>query len=543
MKLNLCVKIINFILLVSLISCGDAKKLMPLNQVKEFQPKPANFEADFCTLKPKEVSNHLKFFFSIDISGSNQQTDPRNGNDRRYGNLLDWLNKRVQNDATFYTMLEFADANNGQNAKIPDDLKNADPEYSPFTNDKDLFSNVVSTQRSSSQDNGGTPYKAALDLIIATIRADAQKAKERFEKGEPAIQSDYVVIHLSDGQPTDSDEAELIAKIKNELMTLPNDSVIGKFINQIVLNTGYYYAQGQDIPAARKLLEEMAKAGNGKSYSFDSGAIDYDKLAEITIKQVTTSLSDIIVNNLSNRWEYNNKSADLLLDSDNDFLSDIWELQLGSNPFKADSDDNGLRDGIEKEIYTKPCKDKLCAPDLAHIPSSDCKDSTTQKAKDTDGDGLNDCEERLLTSDDKKVDSNGDNIPDFLAFKFGIPINNKWQDGANTPVDTDWDKVTDFNEIKVNTPPRLDNSKFRNLKPYQYSLSQTSYNPDNKVTCYNLIVDDITFANHDDTVRIFISETENNNTSRKFWRIIDKKAQDFNIYIDEKDFENAKPVQ
>lgn len=532
-------KVWTLFIIFSLISCGDPKSFQQLKKQEYFQPKPATLEANFCTLDPKEVANHLKMFFSIDISGSNNTTDPRNGNDRRYGNLLSWLDKRAQSDFEFYTMLEFS----GSEANIPSQLATFDPMYSPFTNDKNFFKSVVETQRASSSDSGSTPYKAALTTIISTIRGDAVKAKERFEKGEPAVQSNYVVIHLSDGAPTDSTESELVAMIKNELMILPNDPVLGKYISQIALNTGYYYAPGQDDPNARKLLEEMAKAGNGKAYSFDSGEIDYDKLAEITIKQVTTSLSDIIVNNLSNRWDYKNNTANLLLDSDNDFLSDAREIDLGSNPFLADSDKNGLRDGIEQELYKKPCKDKTCAPDGAINPSADCKDALSSVPYDFDGDTLNDCEERALASDEKKVDSNGDNIPDFLAFKFGIPVNNKWQDGANTPLDTDWDKISDFTEVKENTPPRLKNSNLLKLTPYKYTLSQVSVDIDTQVTCYNLIVEDITFSNPDDTVRIYISETEKHNTSRKFWRILDAKAKDFKVYIDETDFEKSKPLQ
>lgn len=526
------------------IGCGK-KSLNPLEQVSESKGVKGDVTPDFCTLDPSLVNQQLKILFVLDISGSNANasggrdaTDPTRS--RRYDSLIKWIDKRAGSPNEFYTLIEFS----GDSTITAPDLVNYDPDYAPFTNDKAHFGNVVNTQKGSTSDNGATPYKAALNTVINTIKGDAKKAKERADKGEPAVQSTYVVIYLSDGVPTDSQQPEIISLVENDLMTLPKDPTFGSFINQITLNTGYYYV-GTDLPAARELLKEMAKVGKGEAYSFDTGDIDYDKLADVIIKKVSTSLSDIIVNNLNMVWDMEAKS--LLPDTDSDFLSDRMEKTLGSDPNNPDTDDNGVRDGVESALDSKgrPCRDKNCDPTRANsFPG--CYKPGTKELLDTDGDGLYDCEELALSTDYERVDTNGDDLPDFLAIKFAIPAA-KEANGTNAPpaktVDSDFDEVMNLTEVKLNTPPRLDNNSIRNLKPQKYKISQTSFDNKTGVGCYSLSVTDVSYSTPEDMIRIYLMENENNQTGRRFFRIIDKQAKGFGLEITPEEFADAKPRQ
>lgn len=526
------------------ISCGK-KAFNELEQVREAQGIPGIVNADLCTLDPNLVNQQVKILFVVDISGSNvisaggrPPTDPTR--DRRYGSLTRWLERRTPSPAEFYTMIEFS----GNAANLPPSLINYDPIYAPFTNEIPTFRNTVAEQRGSSTDAGATPYKAALNTVINTIRGDAQKAKERAENGEPATQSTYIVIYLSDGAPTDSQEAEIITLIENDLMELPKNPEYGSFITQINLNTGYYYVD-VDLPEARSILEKMAKAGKGEAYSFDRGEIDFDKLTDVMIKKVSTSLSDLIVNNLNMVWDM--EVSSLLPDSDADFISDRMEKSLGSDPFNPDSDGNKVRDGVEMILDSKgrPCRDAQCNPARATVFSG-CFKPGTQELLDTDGDGLYDCEELALNTDEEKVDSNGNDLPDYLSIKFSIPAT-KNANGTDAPpansVDSDFDGLTNLPEVKLNTPPRLDNKSVRNLKPQNYKISQLSYEPKTGVACYNLEVKDISFATPEDTIRIYLMENETTQTGRRFFRIIDKKAKGFNIDLNFDDFSDLTPKQ
>lgn len=532
------------IALLSLLSCGK-KAFEELDIVHEVQGIPGIVQADLCTLDPNLVNQQVKIIFVVDISGSNAlesggrpATDPTRN--RRYGSLDKWLSKRTPNPAEYYTMIEFS----GDSTIVPPSLKDYDPEYAPFTNEIPTFSNAVAEQRASTTDAGATPYKSALNTVVNTIRADAIKAKERAAKGEPATQSTYIVIYLSDGVPTDSAEPEILTIIENDLMELPKNAEFGSFISQINLNTGYYYVD-VDVPEARSLLEKMAKAGKGEAYSFDTGDIDFDKLTDVMIKKVSTSLSDIIVNNLNMVWDM--EVGQLLPDSDGDFISDRMERSLGSDPHNADTDGNGVRDGIEMLLDSKgrPCRDEKCNPARATVFTG-CYKPGTKELLDTDGDGLYDCEELALGTDEKKVDSNGNDLPDYLSVKFALPAT-KNANGTDSPpangVDSDFDGLTNLPEVKLNTPPRLDNNAIVNLKPQQYKISQLSYSPKTGVACYNLAVKDISFATPTDLIRIYLMENETTQTGRRFFRIIDKKAYNYSINLFKEDFADLMPKQ
>jgi hypothetical protein len=524
--------------------CGK-KTFDGLEKVSEAQGIKGSVNPDFCTLDPSLVNQQLKILFVLDISGSNAitangrpATDPTR--DRRYGSLSRWLDRRAGNPNEYYTLIEFS----GDSTITAPDLVNYDPDYAPFTNDKAHFTNVVNTQKNSTSDNGATPYKAALNTVINTIKGDAKKAKERADAGQPAVQSTYVVIFLSDGEPTDSKEPEILTLIESDLMQLPNDPNYGSFITQINLNTGYYYID-VDLPGARKLLKEMAKVGKGEAYSFDTGEIDFDKLTDVIIKKVSTALSDIIVNNLNMVWDMESRS--LLADSDADFLSDRMEKTLGSSPFKDDTDENGVRDGVESLLDSKgrPCRDKDCDPLRANAFPG-CYKPGTKELLDTDGDGLYDCEELAMNTDHERVDTNGDDLPDYLAVKFSIPAA-KEASGTNSPpassVDTDFDGITNLPEVKINSPPRLDNNTIRNLKPQKYKISMNSYDQKTGVGCYNLSVTDVTYATPEDMIRIYLMENETNQTGRRFFRIIDKRASGFGLTLSPEDFAGLTPKQ
>ncbi|MDH4466432.1 MAG: VWA domain-containing protein [Bacteriovoracaceae bacterium] len=542
------IKMINIILIFSLVvvtGCSGQKNLTPLEISQFISGTTGSAKADFCTLDPSLIDQELKIIFVLDISGSNAiaaegrpATDPNRADPnlgRRYPPLINFISNRQGNPKEFYTLLEFSE----ESVKISPDLTSI-PDTAPFTNDKSLFQNVVTTQQNSSQDAGGTPYKAALTSVINIITDDARKQKEKADKGETPISSNYVISFISDGKPTDGASiSEPVNLIKDVLMRLPQNPDFGAYIAQITLNTGYYYVD-VDLPEARDVLREMAKAGKGEAFSFDQGTvIDYDKLTQVLIKKIKTSLSEVIVNNVNTIW--NLEQVNILPDLDGDLLDDLTEIKLGSNPFVEDSDKNGVRDGIEYLISqnSRPCKDALCDPDKSYSFNG-CFDPETNEVLDTDKDKIRDCEEIAMGTDEKKVDSNGDDLPDWLSVKYDIPAVKDDDEGNPAPsaasTDTDFDGVFNLKEVKENTPPTYDNGVIRNLKPYQYVISQTSRNNATGVTCYELNVTDITFSRPNDLIRLFLLENETTQSGRKFYRIIEKRASGYKVKFDQSDF-------
>jgi hypothetical protein len=66
----------NYLLMIYFASGCAPEKLLPLAQLKEPDlVKTTEIQGDFCTLNLTTTSD-LKFYFVIDVTGSNNQTDP-----------------------------------------------------------------------------------------------------------------------------------------------------------------------------------------------------------------------------------------------------------------------------------------------------------------------------------------------------------------------------------------------------------------------------------------------------------------------------------
>ena len=156
----------------------------------------------------------------------------------------------------------------------------------------------------------------------------------------------------------------------------------------------------------------------------------------------------------------------LYVDSDGDGIADDDETAIGTDPVKPDSDDDGLMDGVELKMGLDP---------LTINTVNSCNVTA-----DTDGDRLNDCEERVLGTDGCITDSDGDGLPDLVEVLGGtnplIP-----EDLA----DDDRDGLTNIAEIIAHTDPRSADLKFQTEFGYGYSIKDTEPTDDGR-SCYDL---------------------------------------------------------
>lgn len=124
-------------------------------------------------------------------------------------------------------------------------------------------------------------------------------------------------------------------------------------------------------------------------------------------------------------------------------------------------------------------------------------------ALDSDGDGLNDCEEALLGTDPKNPDTDGDGIPDYLELRFGLnPL-----DGTDGFQDPDGDGLSNLEEVRRNTPPTEFNDAL--TKGFEYQYDQTPVTVDGK-NCYRETVSNITMSNvpNGNLLRFFFLEAD-----------------------------------
>lgn len=175
-----------------------------------------------------------------------------------------------------------------------------------------------------------------------------------------------------------------------------------------------------------------------------------------------------------------------LPDTDADGLSDAEELlivdpadpTLTLNPLSADTDGDFFSDKVEHLL-----RNLGMDPFVPTLPL-DCEDPTI----DTDGDGLYDCEERLLASDKTLFDTDADGFPDNIEFRAGTNI--LFNDNLD---DLDLDGVNNGKEIRAHTDATSNDAVLRAEVAYRYRTTDLGETTDLR-NCYDMRVSNITLV-------------------------------------------------
>lgn len=409
--------------------------------------KPNEIRGTFCVEDPATIVFPLKIWFVIDDSGSMATSD---SNQRRYSAVKDLATNLAQPDRRFFGGETFADngASRFSNPRFTDDVKAFNAMVDGVTN----------------PGNGATPYLSALNVTYDELFADIR------ENASMARRTRYVIIFLSDGNPTDSGESEIIAATQT-IMGLSSS------VGGITLNT-VYLGGGSDV--AEAVLQKMAEVGKGLYKSFPNGdALDYSGF----------DFSSIRRNYIHRKFFFTNRSSlptpeGPQVDSDEDGIEDARELELGSDPTERDTDKDGCSDLMEGRVGWNPL--------VPGNTNNECTCTAVEARTDTDGDGLTDCEERWIGTASTDPDSDigkentlaGDLVPDELDF---IYLNNATL--PNAEADRDLDGYSDLAEFETHTDVGFNDSVNRERIAYRYpEFKQQVDNP----RCYDFHVENVT---------------------------------------------------
>jgi hypothetical protein len=491
-------------------------------------------------------------------------TDPlgnlRYGSATAAGTLLNYLATLPANDPIhpqhYFALVDF-----NLDAPINNTSK---PGGSAFTSDINGFYQSVLSEKTANgsggrpNDVGGTSYISALKQATTLITNDIKAAEACAALSKTAapsancptpglsVASSYVVVFMSDGSPiiltglVQSSSGQITqnpfdpsacpypqVNLGNGLICKEStDQILGmvgqlahlstnrRFVAGVNVFTLYYYVPGNIDTSSQTLLQQMASAGNGISYSALSGSNIQYSLFQPPQQQAQFSLQDVFVTNKSGVWWTDGK---FYLDSDGDGLPDFIEQQWGSDPLNAYTAGNGVSDSVRYALNNGAACKNMGANGICADPVTDyranglaCNGLATTPDpahpgayfyKSTDPNGMNDCEKFLL-NDPSGIgypDSNGDFIPDWLEFINAIPF----QSGTNASVNTpQMDGYSLYQKVKLSLPTSLSITNISpQPKPAQYQLTTTSTSNSGQ-TCYSLTVNGLPMVSPTDKIRV-----------------------------------------
>lgn len=191
---------------------------------------------------------------------------------------------------------------------------------------------------------------------------------------------------------------------------------------------------GYDKPFATAIMQAMANTGNGTFRDINLTTQENFFTLDVTSFEADLALTSLVAHNEHSVLE----GRSLGVDSDGDGISDQEEIDIQSNRRVVDTDEDNYSDLFELRFR----KEGFDPGDPAK-PALICDDD-----RDSDGDGLNDCEEAFLKTSPIQPDTDGDGILDYLELLYGLdPL---VDDALN---DLDFDGISNIEEIRAGTNP------------------------------------------------------------------------------------------
>ncbi len=390
-------------------ACGDVR-------VSPVPEKAMSLTTDsiVCTEDPLVIGRYSKIMFIVDKSGSNNDTDPSTTNGRRITAIRDFFNKNKDNKYIKWGFIKFNDS--GAQSYIPDQ----EGPNRIFTSDTDLFQKAMD-DFSAEGDQGGTPYRAALELTTSAVREELKA------DSKDGITANFNLIFITDGVPTDYSSDDQFWSDAEALASMSPGN--------IHFSTVYY---GPEDATAQNRLRKAAERGLGNYQNTnDDPLIKIDDLLVGGTSNEPYIIKDFIVYNLnSGMCEDGTVGAD----SDSDGLCDKdeekYNRQFASDPNISTRMNGKKFDSQNRNSFNPTISDGIYYRYLVY--NENVYQNCTED-KDEDFDMVNNCEEKYLFNNNPQgptvqwtnemlqkdkhayqdyFDSDGDGILDGLAYLF-----------------------------------------------------------------------------------------------------------------------------
>lgn len=243
-------------------------------------------------------------------------------------------------------------------------------------------------------------YTDALDVARSIIEGDLVG----LSRGD-RLRTQYQVVLVGGGPPEplrgswDDTTAELVSLADDLRGDVEGAGALSLGVHALFLGAN----EGDtDMESTADMLQQVSFVGGGAFEHFRSpDAVSLDRVGLLKLSQLLVARSLLVTNR--SLLPGPGGGAE---DSDLDGLHDEVEADLGTDPTTRDSDGDDLGDLVELLIARDPLE-------FTDAPAT-CVILDGPPYADTDGDGMNDCEERLVGTEASLADTDADGIPDWI---------------------------------------------------------------------------------------------------------------------------------
>lgn len=504
--------IASFTLCAFISACTNTYLYNELREDELPRDRSLQLVGSFCTPAPNEVVRPIKIIIAMDASQSMQVTDP---NGSRAKATVDLIENLPQEPEIAILVMLFAGSTTAWLSKTGFAKFDRITDYTQT--DKNLLEqrilNFAAPGNTANRDS--TDFVKPLSDIYGVINRDISETRNGLNSDD--TRGRYSVIFLSDGQPTNNQDDELLCgdavRRIRQLKDLADDvkvNTVHVFTpTQPIASTACDFDAGITIPVGTnqacaipdlppgscpllivnqnaERLERMSLLGGGDFRDFRNNE---------PINFLNFQFGQVRRNFMFDKMIASNLSAPAgspvaLADTDSDGLTDDRELVEGTLPWVADTDTDGFSDGVE--VYFRDrggmfTPNQVPAPDGGGIDPG-CPNEL--RGVDQDCDTLTDCDEQIIGTNALRMDSDDDGISDAVEFKLGSQAASK-----DLPQDPDNDRLPTGDELMMHMNPLVDDSDNLSVNGYRYEIKKQAGLNERGQQCWDFVVSNVAMAN------------------------------------------------
>ncbi len=470
--------------------------------------RSVSVQGQFCTPGSDQVVRPIKILIAMDASQSMGVTDPNGTRARAVVDLLDALPQEREVSVLILLFAGSTSAFLSTNGLMQFEsvLDLGDKESL-----RQRILNFAAPGTMANRDS--TDFVKPLSDVYAVINRDI--ANTRLGAKGQDTRARYSVIFLSDGQPTNNQDDELLCgdavRRIRQLKDLADDvkvNTVHVFLPTQPVNSTVCDLDGGAVPPVSagssceipnlppgacplliinqnaERLARMAELGGGNFRDFRNG--EPINFLNFQVGQVrrTFIFDKVVVSNFSAPAGSPLDAAD----TDSDGLLDADERKARTLPWVVDTDHDGFSDGVEVYFNQRGGSfnpiglladgggaDQGCPPELRGV--------------DSDCDGLLDCDEQLVGTNSRRIDSDDDGVSDGIEFKLGSQAASN--DLAEDP---DNDGLVTGAELQLHTDPKVVDAQKLSVTGYRYEVKKRGGLDERGRQCFDLRVDNVLLA-------------------------------------------------